>query len=469
MKSDSIYTSVTRNGDKIMFVTLCLSTLVVLAVGITYTSSTVITSAVYMGTFVVGALILLYRSPSLTSSLTLTVCNAVVVTLHIHLSRGQLEYHFGIFALLGLLLVYRDWRPLVLAAFVLGCNQLIFGHLQVLYGIADQVPTVDLTSSVLQISYLVVQTGIEILLASKMKQNLDMTSEICDVVYHMNSGTGTNINLNVSNFDPESEVAQTLHRMVGQIDHAVTGVMDRTDAVLQTLGVLTDTGNGILRDTGEKLALCSESVRVVRSLLATVVEGQANLANSSLELNNLADNVALGQSAMDQVSVILGDIQNSGAQLESTTDVLDDVSFQANLLALNQSLNAAHSKGPDSFHAVTREIKVLAQGIARSSADIRQQVADSHRKIAEGHLLVGQAAKSMAHILKVNQKITATMKDVSAVSSLLTVELTELRLTLEKLFYVVGPNNKLIAHAIKAISIVKSQVTDLQHAMDTFE
>ena len=39
-----------------------------------------------------------------------------MVALHIQLGRGTLEFHFGVFVTLALLLVYSDWRPIVLSA-----------------------------------------------------------------------------------------------------------------------------------------------------------------------------------------------------------------------------------------------------------------------------------------------------------------------------------------------------------------
>ena len=49
--------------------------------------------------------------------ITLTACNVAFVALHVQLGRGRVEFLFGVFVLLGLLLVYRDWRPIALGDF----------------------------------------------------------------------------------------------------------------------------------------------------------------------------------------------------------------------------------------------------------------------------------------------------------------------------------------------------------------
>jgi hypothetical protein len=52
----------------------------------------------------------------------MTVSLFTLVALHIQLGRGTLEFHFGVFAGLALLLLYRDWRPIVAGALSSRCT-----------------------------------------------------------------------------------------------------------------------------------------------------------------------------------------------------------------------------------------------------------------------------------------------------------------------------------------------------------
>ena len=60
----------------------------------------------------------------------LTLCLAASVALHIQLGRGTLEFHFGVFVTLDLLLVYRDWRPILAGAAFFAMHQVLFDRLQ---------------------------------------------------------------------------------------------------------------------------------------------------------------------------------------------------------------------------------------------------------------------------------------------------------------------------------------------------
>ena len=67
---------------------------------------------------------------SMLSRCTLAVCGMGMVALHIQLSMGQTELHFGVFVFLAFLLVYRDWRPIVVAAAAIAVHHVAFDHLQ---------------------------------------------------------------------------------------------------------------------------------------------------------------------------------------------------------------------------------------------------------------------------------------------------------------------------------------------------
>ena len=67
---------------------------------------------------------------TLTSRLVLTFSLAALIVLHIQLAHGGLEYHFGIFVSLALLLVCLDWRPIVFAAVLFAVHHLLFDRLQ---------------------------------------------------------------------------------------------------------------------------------------------------------------------------------------------------------------------------------------------------------------------------------------------------------------------------------------------------
>ena len=93
-----------------------------------------------------------------------------MVAWHIQLGRGALEFHFGVFVTLALLLVYRDWRPIVLAAALFAVHHIAFDRLQAAGFGVYCTPTADFGRVLLHAAYVVVQTGLEVWLALGMQR-----------------------------------------------------------------------------------------------------------------------------------------------------------------------------------------------------------------------------------------------------------------------------------------------------------
>lgn len=116
--------AVARQGDLIMLATLGVSTLAGLAIGLHFGQGR-------LAGWGAGALValglagFLVARGTLLSQVLLVVSNAAMVMLHIQLGRGTVEFHFGVFVLLGMVLVYRDWRPLVLAAGLFAVHHIV--------------------------------------------------------------------------------------------------------------------------------------------------------------------------------------------------------------------------------------------------------------------------------------------------------------------------------------------------------
>ena len=106
-------------GDKVMLAAIVVSAIAAVVIGFLYYEPTlgVIGALAFAG---LGAAVFAVARGTMVSRLVLVFALVALVALHIQLARGEIEYHFGVFVTLALLLVYLDWRPIVLAAALLG-------------------------------------------------------------------------------------------------------------------------------------------------------------------------------------------------------------------------------------------------------------------------------------------------------------------------------------------------------------
>lgn len=122
-----------RLGDAVMLVALALYALGAVALGLVFERPGLSVGGVVSWTLGLTAPALLafwLGRGRLWARLLMAVSLSALVALHIQVSAGMIEFHFGVFVTLALLLVYLDWRPIVLSALVFALHHVGFDRLQ---------------------------------------------------------------------------------------------------------------------------------------------------------------------------------------------------------------------------------------------------------------------------------------------------------------------------------------------------
>ncbi|HTY50967.1 MAG TPA: methyl-accepting chemotaxis protein [Steroidobacteraceae bacterium] len=115
------------HGDRLMLsvvAALCLLSLCLAPWYDTWTAA----FAVTVPAAAVATWLVLTMPGALITRCTIAAVLMVLTALHVHQAHGRVEMHFGVFALLAILLYYRDWVPVVVAAAVIAL-QLTIGWL----------------------------------------------------------------------------------------------------------------------------------------------------------------------------------------------------------------------------------------------------------------------------------------------------------------------------------------------------
>jgi len=151
-------------GDRVMMAAIAVSAVTAVALGANFVESGLAwgLSALFVAA---AGLVYLLRSGTLLSRMVLTAVQTAFVALHIQLAQGLTELHFGVFVTLALLMVYLDWRPIVLSAALFALHHVLFDRLQAaglgLYCLTEP----NFLRIVVHAAYVVIQTGLEVLMA----------------------------------------------------------------------------------------------------------------------------------------------------------------------------------------------------------------------------------------------------------------------------------------------------------------
>jgi methyl-accepting chemotaxis protein len=403
-----------RMADTVMFGTLLISALAAVAMGwTTYELRQALIGAVVL--VLMGSAAFVFARGTPLSAYILTLANVACVALHIQVTRGGIEFHFGVFVLLGLLLIYRDWRVLVFAAGLFAVHHVVFDRLQALNFGVYCTPEPDFARIVLHAVYVVVQTLVEIFLAVRLRAAAVEAAELLTLVARIDQGQA--IGLALGQVPVQQPTAASLKTALLKVREAVQEVSDVAGQLGQTTGQIVQ-GSHVLHERTRQAANLQQTIDSMDEIARTV----ADTAHSAEQAKTLAQQASAtatqGSEAVRRAASTMEDIVQSSSRIADITQVINGIAFQTNILALNASVESArageHGRG---FAVVAAEVRQLAQRTTEAAREIQRLIGESGARVEAGRQLVGEARSGMDRIVEQTGDVSTLIQAISQAAS----------------------------------------------------
>jgi methyl-accepting chemotaxis protein len=306
--------------------------------------------------------------------------------LNIHQGHGMVELHFGIFAMLALLLCYQDWRVILCAAAVIAAHHALFSYLQQAgYGVVCM-PMPGFLMVAVHAAYVVVESAALCYLALALAAN----------------------SASIAKSEAASEKqSASLRTLVAQAHDGV----DAIDSASRNLANSSESIAGGAQRQAESLQQTSASIE---QITATVRQS----AQSAKEANRFAaasgDSAQAGGLVVSDAVAAMGEINASSTRISEIISTVDEIAFQTNLLAVNAAVEAARAgEQGRGFAVVAAEVRALAVRSAEAAKEIKALVHDSLRKVERGTQLVNQSGATFAEIVVSVKRVRTMVGDIA--------------------------------------------------------
>ncbi|MBC2669124.1 methyl-accepting chemotaxis protein [Novosphingobium piscinae] len=350
----------------------------------------------------------------------------------------QVDLHMTFYAMIAVLAILADWRPIIVAAGTTAVHHLLLNFVapELVFG------TSDLGRVVLHAVIVVAETAALVVLAVRLERMVQDQAAAAEAKAAIEREAERH---RIERDHEQDQVVEAIAAglkalaagdLRAQIRHRFPPAFEalRVDfnAAMQGLNALvgsaveasTQIQNGAteIRSAADDLATRTEAqaasvdrtTQTIAALVASVRDTAARADAARQSLGESQQRATEGHEVVVRAVSTMGLIEQSAGEIGQIVSLIDGIAFQTNLLALNAGVEAARAgESGKGFAVVANEVRALAQRSADAAQDIKRLIEASNAHVSEGVQLVTRTGGVLETMLEEVSRITTVVGEIT--------------------------------------------------------
>jgi methyl-accepting chemotaxis protein len=454
-------------GDNLLLGVIALCAVAAVAIGSQYARAS---DALWIGIPLLAAAGAVWASArgTLFAHMSLATIAMAMIALHIHVGMGSNLYHFGVFVLLAILLVYRDWRIVVLAAGVGAVHHAVFNELQAAGWGVSCFTEPGRGQVVMHAIYVIAQTAMEVWIARTLWLEARQAGDVQSLVTHLLAQNGR-MNLGQRGAAASTPLGIALEKALLQMRDAVQKVESTAVQVRAGSQEIAAANTDLSSRTEEQAASLQNAAASIEALVRTLKQNSERARDAGALAANAPKVMARAGNAMHGVVATMGEISASSKKIGDIIGVIDGIAFQTNILALNAAVEAARAgEQGRGFAVVAAEVRSLAQRSAAAARETKDLIGNSVDRMQGGATLVEDAGTTMDELVASVGDMTRLIAEIAAASQEQLASIDQVSQAVAQMDGVSQRNAALVEQSAAAASSMSGQAQTLMQAVARF-